>query len=104
MKDVLKVLGYSSIKKTIYKLNLDKTFKLKYKYIKVYPLRDTPLNTQPNAIFINESGLYQLLSNSTKPLASKFKDELFTTILPSIRKTGGISYSKNICFLNNETQ
>ena len=88
MKDVLKILEYSSIKKAIYKLNIDKKFKLKYKYIKVYPLRDTPLNAQPNSIFINESGLYQLLSNSTKPIASKFRDELFTTILPSIRKTG----------------
>jgi hypothetical protein len=46
------------------------------------------LNTQPNAIFINESDLYQLLSNSTKPVATKFRDELFIDILPSIRKTG----------------
>jgi len=36
-----------------------------------------PLNAQPNAIFINESGLYQVLSNSKKPIASQFRDELF---------------------------
>jgi prophage antirepressor-like protein len=88
MKDILKLLNYSSIKKAIYKLNIDKKFKIKYKYIKGYPLRDTPLNAQPNAIFINESGLYQVLSNSTKLIASRFRDELFTNILPTIRKTG----------------
>ena len=88
LKDILKILEYSSIKKAIYKLDIDRKFKLKYKYIKVYPLRDTPLNNQPNSIFVNESGLYQILSNSTKPIASKFRDELFIDILPTIRKTG----------------
>jgi prophage antirepressor-like protein len=90
MKDILKILEYSSIKKAIYKLNIDKKFKLKYKYIKMYPSRDTlkNLSYHPSTIFINEAGLYQLLSNSIKPMASKFRDELFTTILPSIRKTG----------------
>ena len=84
--------------------SINKKYMNKLKYIKVGSSIALPLNSQPNAIFINESGLYQLLSNSTKSMASKFRDELFTTILPSIRKTGGISYSKNICFLNNETQ
>lgn len=88
IKDILIILEYSSIKKAVYKLNINKKFKLKYKYIKVYPSRDTPLNAQPNAIFVNESGLYQLLSNSTKTIASKFRDELFIDILPTIRKTG----------------
>jgi prophage antirepressor-like protein len=90
MKDILRVLEYSSIKKAIYKLDINKKFKLKYKHIKMYPSRDTLINisSHPNTIFINESGLYQLLSNSTKPIASKFRDELFIDILPSIRKTG----------------
>ena len=90
MKDILKVLEYSSIKKAIYKLNIDKKFKIKYKYIKMYPSGDTSKNLSyhPSTIFINEAGLYQLLSNSTKIIASKFRDDLFTNILPSIRKTG----------------
>lgn len=88
MKDVLRLLEYSNLKKAIQNTIINKKYKLKYKYIKGYPSRGTPLNSQPNAIFINESGLYQLLSNSTKPIASKFRDELFIDILPSIRKTG----------------
>ena len=56
-------------------------------YIKVGLYRAMTLNSQPNTIFVNESGLYQLLSNSRKPIASKFRDELFINILPSIRKT-----------------
>jgi len=33
-------------------------------------------------------GLYQLLSNSTKPIAKLFMDKYFTEIMPQIRKTG----------------
>ena len=42
----------------------------------------------PNTVFVNESGLYQLLSNSYKPVAIEFRNELFPDILPTIRKTG----------------
>ena len=54
-------------------------------------------NIQPTSSFVNEAGLYQLLSNSTKSIAKKFKEELFTDILPSIRKTGNyqITTEKN---------
>ena len=106
MKDILKVLDYSNSRKAVQLIKINKDYKLKYKNIPLYPSRGTTilLNIHAKTIFINEAGLYQLLSNSTKPMASKFRDELFTSILPSIRKTGGISYSKNICFLNNETQ
>ena len=48
----------------------------------------TPLNNQPSAYFVNEAGMYQLLTNSRKPIANAFKNELFTNILPSIRKSG----------------
>jgi hypothetical protein len=51
------------------------------------------LNFQLTARFINEPGLYILLSNSRKDLAIKFKNELFANIIPQIRKTG--SYSIN---------
>ena len=88
MKDVLKVLDYSNLKKATQKININEEYKLKYQYIKVYPSRGTPINFQRKSLFINESGLYQLLSNSKKPIATKFRDELFTGILPSIRKTG----------------
>ena len=55
----------------------------------------TPLNFQPSTIFIDEAGLYKLLTNSKKELAQKFRDDVFTNILPSIRKTGKYDIDKN---------
>ena len=43
---------------------------------------------QPHKIFINEPGLYEFLSTSTKPLARIFMDKYFINIMPTIRKTG----------------
>jgi len=37
---------------------------------------------------INETGLYELLLKSTKPLAKVFLKKYVTEIMPSIRKTG----------------
>ncbi|GBR09913.1 BRO-N domain-containing protein [Acetobacter oeni] len=37
---------------------------------------------------ISESGLYQLITGSTKPDAKPFQELVFSTILPTIRKTG----------------
>lgn len=48
---------------------------------------DTPLNQQ-NSIYINESGLYQLLFSSKKFEAKQFTKWIIEEILPSIRKTG----------------
>lgn len=45
-------------------------------------------NMKPHKIFINEAGLYELLSISTKPLAKIFMQKYFTEIMPQIRKTG----------------
>ena len=94
LKDIYSILGYSNTRKSTYTSCVDSQNKVKYRN----------LNNQPNAYFVNEAGMYQLLTNSRKPIANDFKNELFTNILPSIRKSGGISYSKNMCFLNNETQ
>ena len=79
---------------------------MKYSNIKMYPSRGTFSNIHKYTIFIDESGLYNLLSNSKKDLAEKFKDEIFTNILPSIRKTGEYNVNKNdkekIKILNEE--
>jgi hypothetical protein len=45
-------------------------------------------NIKHNVIFINESGLYQVLASSTKPLAKTFMEKYFTEIMPKIRRTG----------------
>ena len=88
LKDIVKLLGYTNLKKALYSSFIDDKNKKKYSEIKVYPSRGTPLNLQPNAFFIDEAGLYKLLTNSKKELAQKFRDEVFTNILPSIRKSG----------------
>ena len=62
----------------------------------MYPLRGTSKSDiHKFTIFIDEAGLYKLLSNSTKELAKKFRDELFSNILPSIRKTGKYNMVSN---------
>ena len=45
-------------------------------------------NAQPHKKYVNESGLYQILASSTKPLAKIFMNEYFSNIMPQIRKTG----------------
>ena len=95
LKDIIKLLGYSNVKKTLYSSIIDKNNKKKYSQLKVYPSRGTPPNFQSKSIFVDESGLYKLLSNSKKDLAEKFKDEIFSNILPNIRKTGEYIVNKN---------
>jgi prophage antirepressor-like protein len=42
----------------------------------------------PHTKMISEGGLYLLLSKSRKPLAIELKKQLYTTVLPEIRKKG----------------
>jgi prophage antirepressor-like protein len=48
---------------------------------------DTPGGPQ-KLIFVNESGLYNLIFQSRKPEAKKFRKWVTNEVLPSIRKTG----------------
>jgi prophage antirepressor-like protein len=95
LRDVLKVLDYKNYKKALQNIYITKNNRKKYKYIGV-PLEGYPFhkNLQPNTIFINESGLYQILSNSTKPIAKLFMNKYFTEIMPQIRKSGKYEVSK----------
>ena len=86
LKDIVKLLGYNDHSRTVSRINISNKFK--FKDIKVLPSMAIPLNSQPSTIFIDEAGLYKLLTNSRKELAQKFRDEVFTNILPTIRKTG----------------
>jgi prophage antirepressor-like protein len=90
LKDIYSILGYSNTRKSTYTTKVNSKNKVKYRYLK-----DRPLNAQPNAYFINEAGMYQLLTNSRKPIAIDFQNELFINILPSIRKTGLYIVKKN---------
>lgn len=56
-----------------------------------YPIPDT-LGRIQNTIFVNEDGLYDVILDSRKENARKFRKWVTGEVLPSIRKTG--SYSK----------
>jgi prophage antirepressor-like protein len=88
IKDVLKLLGYNGVNKFTRMKGIDDNNMIKFKYIKIGTCMSLLDNIHPHTIFINEAGLYQLLSNSYKPIAIQFRNELFTNILPTIRKTG----------------
>jgi prophage antirepressor-like protein len=87
-RDILKALKYNNIDNAINTIIVNDLFKQKYKNIRVSSALETLKNMQPEQIFINESGLYEVLSNSTKPLAKQFMHKYFTDIMPKIRQTG----------------
>jgi prophage antirepressor-like protein len=87
LRDIIKALGYTDISHARQDINIKKNNKKKYNKIRGWG-QPHPLNMQPHKIFINESGLYEILSNSKKPLARLFMDKYFTDIMPEIRKHG----------------
>lgn len=52
-----------------------------------------PQNNKFNTIFINESGLYQLIFSSKLEIAQKFQRWVFETVLPQIRQLGQYSFN-----------
>lgn len=58
-----------------------------------YPIPDT-LGRIQNTIFVNEDGLYDVILDSRKENARKFRKWVTGEVLPSIRKTG--SYQKQL--------
>ncbi|WP_054859114.1 phage antirepressor KilAC domain-containing protein [Gracilibacillus sp. JCM 18860] len=52
-----------------------------------YPIQDSLGRTQ-QATFVNEDGLYDVILDSRKPEARKFRKWITKDVLPSIRKTG----------------
>ena len=88
MRNIFNVLSYNNIDKAINKIKIDAIYKKYYKNIRVCPAGHTLENMQPMQLFVNEYGLYQLLTNSTKPLAKIFMNKYINEIMPQIRKTG----------------
>lgn len=56
--------------------------------ISIYPIEDGLGRTQ-NALFVNEDGLYDVVLESRKDGARKFRKWVTSEVLPSIRKNGG---------------
>jgi prophage antirepressor-like protein len=87
-KDLLKTLGYTSITKQFNIFDINKKNLIFYKKITIPQSIGVSINLHPKTIFINESGLYKVLSISRKPLAKIFMNEYFTNIMPQIRESG----------------
>lgn len=56
--------------------------------ISTYPIEDSLGRTQ-NTLFVNEDGLYDVILESRKEGAKKFRKWVTSEVLPSIRKNGG---------------
>jgi prophage antirepressor-like protein len=92
LRDIVRSLNYNNITKAITTIKISDNNKKIYSKLVDNP---TPRGVgsftnllKPNKLFINESGLYDVLSKSKKPLAKIFMDKYFKEIMPSIRKTG----------------
>ena len=92
LRDIIKLLQYNNVRNAITKLKISNTNVQIYSKINKNTRGCTPVvplyTHQPHKKFVNESGLYELLSISTKPLAKIFMDKYFTEIMPKIRQSG----------------
>ncbi|BCS82833.1 hypothetical protein QLL95_gp1290 [Cotonvirus japonicus] len=105
-KQIALFLGYNDPKKAV-SIHVDVKYKKKLSEIKIKgnkpienfkeggknypPKKKSNSYNQQNSIYINESGLYQLLATckTKNDIAKKFKEWLYEEVLPEIRKTGG---------------
>ena len=95
-KDVATILGYSKPENAVEK-HVSKNHKIRQ--IIWYPVsgsqiqnpKSYPVETPGQGrwcTFIDEVGFYELVFSSKLDAAKKFRDWVFTTVLPSIRKYG----------------
>ena len=88
--DILKSIGYSDVKKLKKRIFIDtkyfSDFNTIYSSSKLNKIKE--LYQKPNEKLINESGIYLLLSKSSKQIAKQLSDKLFSEVLPELRKTG----------------
>lgn len=70
-----------------------------YNDLKRYQNGDLKNFSHYGAIFINESGMYSLISGSKLESAKKFKHWVTSEVLPTIRKTGGYVANEEV-FIN----
>jgi len=95
-KDIATILGYSNAKKAVM-VHIDDEDKLTLKQLNQGGTQNgTPFNSQPNSVWINESGLYSLIFSSKLESAKKFKRWVTSEVLPSIRKKGQYVYTERI--------
>ena len=89
LKDLFRAVGYSSLKKAVYKIKIPKEYICKYEDIrKTQIITQYISNIQPKTKMINEFGFNYVLSKSNKPLAVEFINKYINDIMIQIRKTG----------------
>ena len=88
--NILKSLGYKNVNLQKARLQLDDKYLSTYSNIFKLSNNNKKImnNIQPHMKMISEAGLYFLLSKSDKPYSKLLLEELFTEVLPSLRKTG----------------
>ena len=79
LKDVCDILGLSNPRMVKERLDDDVS--------STYPIQDRLGRTQ-QATFVNEDGLYDVILDSRKPEAKRFRKWVTSEVLPSIRKHG----------------
>ena len=102
-KDVCSILQYKDTEQSLKKIvDEENKQRLEYIYNTFRPVSKTGLTyNQKNTIYINESGLYQLIMRSKKPEAKKFQTWVCDEVLPTLRKTGQYNLNQ-IKWITNE--
>ena len=85
LNDLVKILGLSNSRMVKERLDDDVS--------STYPIQDSLGRTQ-QATFVNEDGLYDVILDSRKPEAKRFRKWITSDVLPSIRKTGSYEMDK----------
>lgn len=83
--DVAKALDYRTANDAVRYLDIDEKD----------TLNQRTLGGNQDLVVINESGLYSLILRSRKPEAKAFRKWITSEVIPSIRKTGSYSVTKN---------
>ena len=97
-RQIIDILDYKNIRKEMKRIEIDKkeiiTLEQLLDKIPKKNKIDYTNKLQPTLKMISEAGLFILLNKSRKPYAEKLKTEIFTKVLPSIRKTGDYKSDK----------
>lgn len=86
LRDVCKILGLGQVAGVTRRLDDDVIWN--------HPIEDSLGRTQV-AVFVNEDGLYDVILDSRKHEAKKFRKWITSEVLPSIRKTGSYEQPSN---------
>ena len=86
LRNIFELLNYQNIDKVVTNMKIKN--KREFRNIRSTPGGGDLHGMQPRQLFINESGLYEVLTKSTKPIAEIFKNKYFEEIMPIIRKKG----------------